>query len=101
MTDSQLGHHHDAHRCAGLGLNEPQLAADALERLAKVKLPRVQIGIRPSQPSNSSALLRLCCSRLMVAVVGWMMLGWAPAALAGRLALVYARLRERELSANG
>jgi uncharacterized protein (DUF2252 family) len=30
-----------------------------------------------------------------------MMLGWAAAALAGRLALVYARLREQELSANG
>jgi hypothetical protein len=36
----------------------------------------------------------------MVAVAVWLMiLGWA--ALAGRLALVYARLRKRELSADG
>jgi hypothetical protein len=49
VTDGQLGHHHDADRCAGLGLNEPQLAADALERPANVKLPRVQVDIGPSQ----------------------------------------------------
>jgi hypothetical protein len=49
VTDGQLGHDHDAHRCAGLGLNEPQFAADALQRPANVKLPRVQVDIRPAQ----------------------------------------------------
>ena len=49
VTDGQLGHDHDAYRCAGLGLNEPQLAANAMKRPANVKLPRVQIDIRPSQ----------------------------------------------------
>jgi len=32
VTDGQLGHHHHAHGGAGLRLNEPQLAADALGR---------------------------------------------------------------------
>ena len=45
VTDGQLGHDYNAHRCAGLGFYEPQLAADALQRPANVKLPRVQVDV--------------------------------------------------------